>query len=91
MSHSRPLIAGLMRLPVRDFAAFGGDTQPRKDGVMRPRLASLHPPCALCRHHSGSMLAHCGVRGGACALCSQYCKGVGTRCRRELLGLANER
>jgi hypothetical protein len=46
MITGRPIIAGLMCLPFRDLAAFGGDIQPQKDVMLRPRLARLHPCCA---------------------------------------------
>jgi hypothetical protein len=88
MPHSRPLIAGLMRLPVRDFAAFGGDTQPRKDGVMRPRLASLHPPCALLptpfRQYA------CALRGSRRRMCVMFpvLQGGGNQVPPRTLGFS---
>jgi hypothetical protein len=45
MSHSRIFIAGLMRLPIKDFAALGGDTEPQGGGALRLRHAASHPFC----------------------------------------------
>lgn len=42
MPHSRISIAGALRLRLRISAAYGGETQPQKDGAVRLRHAAPH-------------------------------------------------